>query len=417
MKLTFIGACQEVGKSAFLVESDVKIVLDAGMKIREEDSMPDFSKIRADAFILSHAHLDHSGAAPSLYKHHPIPAFATFPTLPLVNLLWEDSEKIAILNKKALPYNRKDVKTLLKHAIPLPYNAQYAFYEDTRFEFFDAGHILGAAQVLIQNKKTLLYTGDFKPEPTRLHAGAKPPKSDVDVLVTESTYGGADHPDRNELEKRFCDQVQDAVDHNQTVLVPAFAIGRAQEILCILQARGVQADFYLDGMAKTVTDIMLDFPSYIKNPNLLRDAVKRTRFMESHTQRQAAVKKPGVIIATAGMLDGGPALSYLKALNHRQNGVVLLTGYQAPGSNGYALLNGQKVRFNGYSDKVNLPVSQFEFSAHASGPELVAYAKAVNPKHVFCVHGDESAAKALVADLKAEGFDASAPTEGKTVTV
>lgn len=417
MQLTFIGACQEVGKSAFLVQSDVNIVLDAGMKIREEDATPDFSKIKAGALILSHAHLDHSGAAPTLYKHHPIPCFATFPTLPLVNLLWEDSEKIAILNKKALPYGKKDVKSLLKHAIPLPYNEPYRFYEDTRFEFFDAGHILGAAQVLIENEKTLLYTGDFKPEPTRLHAGAKPPKKDVDVLITESTYGGSDHPDRNELENKFCDAVQDAVDHDQTVLVPAFAIGRAQEILCILQAKGVKADVYLDGMAKTATQIMLDFPSYIKNPNLLRDAVKRTRFMETHQQRQAAAKKPGVIISTAGMADGGPVLSYLKALNHRQNGVVMLTGYQAPGSNGYALLHGQKVRFNGYAEKVNLPVQQFEFSAHASGSNLVSYAKQVNPQKVFCVHGDESAAKALVADLKAEGFDASAPTPGQTVTI
>lgn len=419
VKITFLGAAQEVGKSAFLVESDVNLMLDAGMKIHDKgkDSLPHLENVKADALILSHAHLDHSGAAPVLYKNQPIPAFATFPTLPLVQLLWEDSEKIAILNKETLPYNRKDVQRLTQHAMPLAYDAEYQFYEGTKFSFIDAGHILGSAQVLIQNKKTLLYTGDFKTEPTRLHSGAVAPDVPVDAMIMESTYAGKEHTPRKALEKRFCESVQDAIDHDQTVLVPAFAVGRAQEMLMILQSGGITADIWMDGMAKKVTGIMMDFPSYVRNGKALKAAVADCRFVENYEQRKAAARKPGVIISTSGMMDGGPILSYLKAVNKNGRGTVFLTGYQGEGSNGEALLKGDKIRFTGYAEKVDVPVQQFDFSGHSSGSELLAYVKEVGPEYVYCVHGDDAACKLLAEQLKEDGFDASAPEGGKTVSI
>ncbi len=417
MNITFLGAAQEVGRSAFLADSEVSILLDAGMKVKGNNELPHLERIKADALIISHAHLDHSGAAPSLYKHHTLPTFATFPTMPLVNLLWEDSEKIAIQNKQALPYGRKDVQKLVSHAVPMAYNTAYEFYEGTRFRFFDAGHIIGSAQVLVENKKTLLYTGDFKPEATRLHAAAKPPCRGVDALIMESTYAGEEHPDRRKLEKEFCEAVQGEVDNGNIVLVPSFAVGRAQEVMMMLKANSINADVFLDGMAKTVTGIMLDFPSYLKNPELLKQAAQYTTYVEHESQRRAAMKKPGVIITTSGMMDGGPVLSYLKALNEKNQGVVYLTGYQVEGSNGHSFVNGGKIRFNGYSAKVSLPYRQFDFSAHASGPQLVEYAKAVNPQHVYCIHGDAEKCETLARQLKAEGFDASAPKAGDKVNV
>jgi len=419
VKITFLGAAQQVGQSAFLVESDVNLMLDCGMKVHDanQSELPHLESVKADALILSHAHLDHSGAAPALYKHHPIPAFATAPTLPLVSLLWEDSEKIAILNKSALPYNRSDVQRLTKHAMPMNYGAEYQFYEGTKFSFLDAGHIIGSAQVLIENKKTLLYTGDFKTEPTRLHNGIQAPEVPVDAMIMESTYAGKEHTPRKELEKRFCEEVQDAVDHDLTVLVPAFAVGRAQEMLMILQSGNMNADVWMDGMAKTVTGIMLDFPSYLRNPKALKAAVQDCRLVETHEQRRAAARKPGVIISTSGMMDGGPILSYLKAVNHHGKGTVFLTGYQGEGSNGEALLKGDKVRFTGYAEKVRLPVKQFDFSGHSSGSELLKYVKQVGPQYVYCVHGDDEACRLLAQQLKEEGFDASAPLAGKTVDI
>lgn len=419
MKITFLGAAQQVGQSAFLVESSVNLMLDCGMKVHDanQSELPHLEKVKADALILSHAHLDHSGAAPALYKHHPIPAFATPPTLPLVSLLWEDSEKIAILNKSALPYNRSDVQRLTKHAMPMPYGTHYQFYEGTKFSFLDAGHILGSAQVLIENKKTLLYTGDFKSGPTRLHNGVQAPEVPVDAMIMESTYAGKEHTPRKELEKKFCEQVQDAIDHDMTVLVPAFAVGRAQEMLMVLQSGGINADIWMDGMAKTVTGIMMDFPDYVRNPKALKAAVQDCRLVETHEQRRAAARKPGVIISTSGMMDGGPILSYLKAVNHHGKGTVFLTGYQGEGSNGEALLKGDKIRFTGYAEKVNVPVQQFDFSGHSSGSELLAYVKEVGPQYVYCVHGDDEACRLLAQQLKEEGFDASAPLAGKTAEI
>ncbi|MBI2445918.1 MBL fold metallo-hydrolase [Candidatus Micrarchaeota archaeon] len=419
MKITFLGAAQQVGQSAFLVQSEINLMLDCGMKVHDanQSELPHLERIRADALILSHAHLDHSGAAPALYKNHAIPAFATFPTMPLVSLLWEDSEKIAILNKTALPYGRKDVQRLTQHAMPMDYGAQYQFYEGTKFSFIDAGHILGSAQILLENKKTLLYTGDFKTEPTRLHAGAKAPDVPVDAMIMESTYAGKEHTPRKELEKKFCEEVQDAVDHDLTVLVPAFAVGRAQEMLMILQSGGVDADIWMDGMAKAVTGIMMDYPAYVRNAKALKSAVQDCRFVETHEQRRAAARKPGVIISTSGMMDGGPILSYLKAVNHHGKGAVFLTGYQGEGSNGEALLKGDKVRFTGYAEKIRLPIKQFDFSGHSSGSELLKYAKEVDPEYVYCVHGDDESCRLLAQQLKEEGFNASAPKAGDSVDI
>ncbi|MBI5036591.1 MBL fold metallo-hydrolase [Candidatus Micrarchaeota archaeon] len=301
MKITFLGASQEVGKSCFLVECEVKLLLDAGIMVNRNNETPHLANVKADALVISHAHLDHSGAAPMLFKHHPIPAFTTFPTLPLVSLLWADSEKIALLNKQTLPYSSREVERLLKNAVPLPYGSEYKFYEGTSFKLLDAGHILGSSQVLVRNEKTLLYTGDFKPEDTRLHSAAKPPEEEVDVLVTESTYGAREHPERKKLEDEFCDAVEQALEKDEPALLPCFAVGRAQEILMVLHAHRINADIYLDGMAKTVSSIMTDFPSYLKKPAALKNALERAKFIESREQRKSLTKRPCVIISSAGM--------------------------------------------------------------------------------------------------------------------
>ncbi|PIO06329.1 hypothetical protein COT29_01435 [Candidatus Micrarchaeota archaeon CG08_land_8_20_14_0_20_59_11] len=418
MNLCFLGACNEVGKSCFWLQAgEVRLFLDVGIRIHDGNLAPNLEQHQADAAVITHAHMDHSGALPALYKHHDIPAFMTFPTIPVMNLLLADSEKVALQNRVPLPYSSQHVKRMNKRLTALSYDSDYQFFDGTTLRFLDAGHILGSAQALIRNKKTLLYTGDFKTTPTRMHDGAKPPQEDVDVLVTESTYAQRTHPPREELEKQFADAVNDAIAENLTVLVPCFAVGRTQEILQVLAAR-VRAPVYLDGMGKTVSQIACDFPSYCRSSKALFSAMERTTLVDDREMRRRISKKPCVIVSTAGMLDGGPALSYMRELNASGKGVVFLTGYQVAGTNGRMLEEQKKIRDHGRKMDISLAVRQFDFSAHAGAEDLLEYARRVNPEKIFCIHGDTGVCDALAEQLtEEEGFDAIAPEQDKKYEV
>ncbi|MFH0835966.1 MAG: MBL fold metallo-hydrolase [Candidatus Micrarchaeota archaeon] len=419
MKLSFLGGSREIGKSCVLAQAgEVKLLLDSGMKIHDHNEPPQFKKYNYDAAIVTHAHLDHSGSLPVANRIRNIPWFASFPTVPLVELLLADAEKVAIARKNKPPFTRRELKRTMQKANALAYNQEYEFYDGTNFELFDAGHIVGSSQVLVRDDSTLLYSGDFKLKPSRMHGGAVVPREQVDYLVMESTYATREHMERKDVERDFAEGVQKAVDDGYTALIPAFAVGRSQEILQILHAHSIKADVYLDGMSKQVSEIFSDFPSYLRNYKAFQDALRKTKFVEDVRQRRAITRKPCVVVTTAGMLDGGPALSYLRDLNKTGSGKVFLTGFQVPKTNGNKLLKGEKLKFQGrngnvYNTKVNLPVSFFDFSAHAGKSELYEYAEKVSPEKVFCVHGDELECEALAQGLKLRGFDAVAPRVGQ----
>lgn len=409
MRLNFLGGCQEVGKSSLVVDAGVKVMLDAGIRVHDSNTIPPLQKASPDAAVITHGHLDHCGGLPALYKHRPVHSLATFPTIPLINLLIEDSEKIALSNRTSLPYGRQDIKKMNAHLTPLPFNAEYEFYDGTTVEMLDAGHILGSAMVLVKNRKNLLYTGDFNAVKTRLHNPAKPPDCHVDALVIESTYALRDHPDRKKLEKKLVKTVSEAIDARQTVLMPAFAVGRTQELLTILANTGLGADVCVDGMGRKVLEIMAEYSGYVSDYKNLAHAVRKTVLIEGDSDRRKALKTPSVIITTAGMLDGGPALSYLKEMQAKNNGVILLTGYQVPGTNGASILKGEKIKINNTLTKITLPVKQFDFSAHAGRTELFEFVDKVSPEKVFCVHGDQESCVKFAEELKAKGYDATAP--------
>ena len=417
MRLTFLGATQEVGRSGVFAQGkDISLILDAGVKLNGHTEFPLDAPAAADAVVVTHAHLDHSGNLPRLFSANgKKTVFMTPPTIPLVSLLLDDC--LGVFKKKNKPpyFTQAEARKFERHAVAIGYREPYEFFDGSGLEFFDAGHIVGSGQALVRfaEGKTLLYTGDMKTQETRMHKGAQMPKEKVDALVMECTYASLRHPDRKKLEKKFCDEVSAAIESRQPVLVPCFAIGRAQELLQVLDDRRLGAEIYVDGMIGKTTQIMLNFPEYVKDYEKFRKSVKNAHFVTSGEKRKKLGKAPAVIISTAGMLDGGPALTYLKTMAKEKRGKVFLTGYQVEGSNGRRLLDTGRVKFNGEEESVGLQAAQYDFSAHSDGEEMFNYAKKINAEKVYCIHGKPEYCEAMAARLRAEGFDATAPKPGE----
>ncbi|MEW6329066.1 MAG: MBL fold metallo-hydrolase, partial [Candidatus Micrarchaeota archaeon] len=400
--LTFLGGAGEVGRSGILFEDDKKILLDYGIKIHEKTDYPLPFQGFLNALIISHAHLDHSGFSPAAYESQSPLCFGTYPTQALSSLLIKDSMKVQKLRRERQQFSSSDFKRMLHAYVPLPYDTRHNLSRSnsrfTRmdhlsetnrslsFSLRDAGHILGSSLVEVNYKnKKLVYTGDFKLGETRMHRGARLIK-DVDVLIIESTYSDRDHPDRKELEKRLHYEVREVIERGGNVLFPAFAVGRSQELLQILHAMKEDFPVYLDGMAKTASEISLDYPSYMKDARAFRESLGEAKFVMFEAHRRRALSEPSVIVSTAGMLEGGPAMGYIPRLN--KNSKIILTGYQIPDTNGWHLLNQKTVRADGLEFKVEIPVEYLDLSAHAGRSDLLKFISAAAPEKIFCVHGD-----------------------------
>ncbi len=408
--LTFLGGAGEVGRSGILFEDDKKILMDYGIKIHEKTEYPLPFQGFLNALIISHAHLDHSGFSPAAYESQNPLCFGTYPTQALSLLLIKDSMKVQKLKREKQQFSSSDFKKMLHAYVPLPYDTRHNLSRSLSLSLRDAGHILGSSLVeLNYGNKKLVYTGDFKLGETRMHRGARPIK-DVNVLIIESTYSDRDHPDRKELEKRLHDEVRAVIERGGNVLFPAFAVGRSQELLQILHAMKEDFPVYLDGMAKTASEISLDYPSYMKDARAFRESLSEAKFVMFEGHRRRALSEPSVIVSTAGMLEGGPAMGYIPRLNKQSK--IILTGYQMPGTNGWHLLNSKIVRTNGLEMKVEIPVEYLDLSAHAGRSDLLKFISAAAPEKIFCIHGDHC--DKFAAELKEGGYEARAPKIGES---
>ncbi len=427
MKIHVLGAGREVGRSLMLLESEgKKIALDAGIKVKDQDmevtGLPKLPEsTRVDAAIISHAHLDHSGFSPELNRRYNTPFFMTMPTQGLVDLLVKDAKKI----DPDLPYGREDIDGMFRKTVTIPYEMEHSI-GNVKFSLHDAGHIPGSAMVDIKaNKKRLFYTGDFKVNETQLLSGIKQPEGHVDVLIIESTYAKRYHPPRKETEKRIIDSIKKTLKRGGHVLFPTFAVGRTQELAMVLAEHHINAPIFIDGMGKTATEITLNYPRYLKNPGKLKNAFENLK--QVGKDKKAAIKEPSIIIATSGMLEGGPAISYLLTLNDlkRQEDVdsaVIFTGYCVEGTGGWLLQNKQvcrlKPRKEGGKVKmipINLEVKYEPLSAHAGRSELFSFIEKMNPAKIICVHGDDC--EGFANELQENGFKAIAPQIGESITI
>ncbi|MEF8813449.1 MAG: MBL fold metallo-hydrolase [Halovenus sp.] len=427
MEVEFLGGAREVGRSAILV--DESLLLDYGLDPATPPQYP-VGDVDPDAVVVSHGHLDHAGAVPALLAgdERP-PVHWTPPTQRLATMLAEDTLKLHG-NTPQCPFTGTHVRRLTEvsetHGYREPFEA--AGYEVT---LFAAGHIPGSAHVLVDDGDTrLLYTADFHagtagdsddrtggaggerdvpPGEQRLVAAttARPP---ADVVVTESTYANVTHSARGALEASFVESVKTTVWEGGTVVVPVFAIGRTQELMLVCEAAGI--DCYLDGMGQEVTRMLRDYPGYVRDATALKRAASNARFVTGRDgQRRRIAEKNTVILTTAGMLSGGPAVTYVPAIRGHPTNKVALTGYQVEGTPGRELLETGRAAFDGRVLPVSAQVEQYDFSAHADREGLRSFLSAYGDARVLVNHGDDCAG--FARRLRADGYDASAPKLGE----
>jgi len=410
MKLQFLGAAGEVGRSAILVND--RLLLDYGSLTANPPQYP-LGNVSPDAIVVSHGHLDHVGALPSLLSGADRPEIHwTPPTARLAQVLARDTLKLHG-GTMACPFTDAHAARMTEVDRRHGYNETFdaAGHEIT---FYNAGHIPGSAHVLVDDgETTLLYSGDFHTDDTRLLSGTTE-RPDADVVICESTYADVTHEDRSAVERSFAEQVKTTVWEGGTVVVPAFAIGRTQELLMVCEAHDI--DCYVDGMGQEVLSIVRDHPTFLRDPDALARAKRHARFVTGRDgQRKRIARDNTVIVTTSGMLTGGPAMTYLPAIRTHPKNRIALTGYQVDGTPGRELLETGRCQLNGGIYPVSAQVDLFDFSAHADHDGLRSFLSSYEEATILLNHGDST--DRFAAELREDGYTATAPTLGEVITV
>jgi len=403
MKLIFHGGAQEVGKSCIeLVTSDKRYLMDAGLKFKEHGfeapfNVDDLPKV--DALFLSHAHLDHTGALP-LFEHNNLlcPIYCTEQTRDLTALLLKDSYKIARIKHLHPAYQKIDLKKVYKATNVVQFNKPY-IRDAIEFKFLNAGHIPGSAMIVIKTEgKKIVYSGDYKMKSTELMRGAgmdvdkyiaEGDLKDVDVLISETTYGGKTMASHEEVEVAFLDKITQVITKG-SVIIPVFALGRAQDIILMLAKRKWPIPIYLDGMCVDMTKIILkDDPTNVNNRQSLSEMFnRRVNHIKKVSQREKIIGSHAIFVTTSGMLQGGPVLSYVEHMWGNPDNAILLTGYQCKRTNGQLLMDEGYIYLDGWKTVVKCQVQKFDLSGHADDPQIRELITKINPKHLILQHGD-----------------------------
>lgn len=427
LKISFLGGASEIGASSALVQvADQSVLIDCGVRFRTDRALPDLEQLTGqslDAILVTHAHSDHTGALPVVHEAFPAaPIYMTPPTRGLVEILQRDAIKLMRLvgeREGDIPlYTERQVEGMLGRVLPVHHDASFLI-GDIRVTYLPASHILGASMIHLDTPAgSVLFSGDYSVAAQRTVPGLARPTLPVDLVITESTYGNRTHADRKLAEERLVRTIAEVVDKKGRVLIPAFAIGRAQEVLLVLrealrQGRIPRVPIFVDGMVRSVCGV------YPLHERYLAPGVQRWMKSSGHPffgadvqavadaseRKQIVAGGPCVIISSSGMLSGGPSAFYAGEFAPNERDAILITGYQDEESPGRALLElaknqgPRRLVVAGKEVEVRCRFEAYSLSAHADRMQMVGLIEALNPQAVALVHGDREAKEALAHSL------------------
>jgi uncharacterized protein len=421
-----LGGVKQVGRSCFIVvTSESKIMLDCGINPGENNSIDaypridwfDFKLDELDAIIISHAHIDHQGFLPTLFKYgYDGPVYCTEPTLPLMNLLQLDSVKISQNNGVYCPYEIRDINEIIKHCITLPYGKPTDISPDITITLNNAGHIMGSATVHlnISGAHNILYSGDYKYAKTQLLDSAVSNYPRVETLITESTYGASSDlmPDQRVVYNSFTENINKTLTTGGKVLIPVPAVGRAQEIMLVLdkemkEGRLIEAPIYIEGMISEASAIHMSYAHYL-GQDVRRSVSQGINPFQSEYftvvngwgKRDEVLKdpNPAIIMATSGMLEGGPSVEYFKEIATQENNKIIFVSYQINGTLGRRVLDGNTneismMEKNGKVKVIPLKCKTQKidgFSGHSDFNQILSFVSRIKPKRVLVNHGERT---------------------------
>src|ERR687894_1712808 len=363
-----LGGVKQVGRSCFVVVTpETKVMLDCGINPGEMSGLDAYPRLDwfnfdlddLDAVVISHAHIDHQGFLPTLFKYgYRGPVYCTEPTLPLMILLQMDSVKIANSNGTYLPYSSRDVNEVIKHCITLPYGKPTDISPDVTITLNNAGHIMGSATVHlnISGAHNILYSGDYKYARTQLLDSALSVYPRVETLITESTYGNSTDimPEQSVVYQTFTSNITRTLTGGGKVLIPVPAVGRAQEIMLVLdkemrEGRLMECPIYIEGMISEASAVHMSYAHYLGYD--VRKSVSQGinpfqseyfTIISGYGNRADILsdEAPSIIMATSGMLEGGPSVEYFKEIAPQKGNRIMFVSYQINGTLGRRVLDG-----------------------------------------------------------------------------
>jgi KH/beta-lactamase-domain protein len=439
VSLMTLGGFGQVGRSSMILTTpESKILIDCGVNPGARSPSEAFPRLdwanitldELDAIVIGHAHLDHTGFLPVLCKYgYKGPIYCTEPTLPMMNLIQLDAIRVASAQGRAPMYAERDVKQIMRQTITIPYGTVTDIAPDIKLVFSNAGHILGSATChfhIGNGDHNFVYTGDIKFGKSILFDSASWNYPRVETLLIESTYGAREdiQPTRQEVESAFINAVNNTLVDGGKVLIPIPAVGRAQEILMVIDhymkaGQMVEAPVFTEGMISEATAIHEAYPEYLARE--LRQKILETddnpfdseyfTNIEHSDAREEPLRDntPCIILATSGMLEGGPVLEYFRNIAPSNKNKIIFVSYQVNGTLGRRVLDGSKqVSLMGKEGKVevvNVNCSMIKldgFSGHSDFNQLMSFVHKLRPKlrRVLVNHGERRKCESLAMNIR-----------------